>query len=1356
MSKFLLMIASLLLSIAASTSAEEIQSHDLEMQVSGVEAKFDVSVPRGWSRSPQTSRNSRTFVNTGADETKNPTAQVRIFLEPRLDHDDALEQLRQLSALVEAKDERFLEIGGWPAFQFSAIEEQPNPDNAPELEHKKLLRIQTYVAAGDALINIAGSIPANAPAGEIHELRNITTSLAFRDRGNPTQVKRELEALRNAEDSLEKLNAAPTADAAPEPILLDTKPVILSPEEGADDRIDTGGFGELEIATSPDGQDVVVALQSRFWVSSNDGGATFPNSGRVGVGNGDPSVAWGQSGKFYMAWIDNSGSCNTNYRDPVVAPDLDSDGNPDPAPNGLDCTGIARSDDNGATFQTNTVNPAVVCIGRAPAGSPNNAGECFPDQEHIAADRWNAGDTADDDQVYSTWRNFKPGSQDAALVCSSDSGVTWSAPFDIGSPEVFPRITVGPDGFVYVATYNGTGYRLYKFTSCVNGLNPVPGFPVTVGARNPYRCPFAGHDRCDQNPTSQTVVVDGTDPNHVYYAYVADREAAGTDTGFSDIIVRDSLDGGQTWNIVGRIARANENVDARRIMPWLCTTGGAAVVTWFEQRGPQPTDSTDYFGAHVGLDPSGNLVPKQEFILSDVPDNWCDTGWRQPTRWGFTSTQLSNAAEACPNQPQLAGQCGDGINGTPDSGTRCDFSADDGTTFTNCLPAASSPSGNNEQCLTGGGVPKYGDYNGNACAGGKLFAAWASANVPDGLAAPDTPTNPGVLFEVVNLDNLGVPVITVPGSVQFGDVCPASGTQRQVLKICNTGSANLQVDRIDSDNPDFAVTVPTSGYPVTISPDFCFEFDVTYTPGDEPTIATLTVPSDDPDRPTIDVSAEANLGAAAIDTFMADSGNFGEVCSASFSDKNLTIQNNGSCDLQIDAIALSGADAADFELPDGSFTGTMIEPGNSLLVPVRFAPDNFTDPNPRTAGVDVQSSTVGGDSLTEQNTSVQGTVPPPDINVAIANSGDFGAVCKGQTADLDLTLFNQGRCDLSIDSIVSDNPLFVLPADTTYPLVLSHDADFTLPVRFAPEACNDAGETGTITINSDDPDEDPVEIGVSATSPCPNLVIDPAPLSGGFAFPPTVVDTEGTLGCYSDQITNLRNTGACPLTISDIVATGDDYAVMQPTSFPIVLPPGEETLGVTVRFTPLSGGAPDAPDETLGLLTVSSDDPDASGQADLCGEGVVQSGIRTLVTDVTLGTPLIVDSVDSMTVKSSGKNRPSPINLRFTDLAPSSTTVCGNPVSWHLNLEQLPAAETTGSNGGKSEYEVKAKEGNLQDNRSFPLGQCEFKVFQMQLQSSDGDDGGACLLLAKGEACTLDSECCSGKCRGPEGGKSCK
>jgi hypothetical protein len=85
-------------------------------------------------------------------------------------------------------------------------------------------------------------------------------------------------------------------------------------------------------------------------------------------------------------------------------------------------------------------------------------------------------------------------------------------------------------------------------------------------------------------------------------------------------------------------------------------------------------------------------------------------------------------------QPQLAGVCQSAGGGG--SQARCDFSN------------GGCPSG--ETCQTGGGCPKYGDYNGIACTADSVIAAWASATPPLGVTAP----SPGI--------NIFADVITEP------------------------------------------------------------------------------------------------------------------------------------------------------------------------------------------------------------------------------------------------------------------------------------------------------------------------------------------------------------------------------------------------------------------------------------------------------------------------------------------------------------------------------------------------------------------------------------------------------------------
>jgi hypothetical protein len=477
---------------------------------------------------------------------------------------------------------------------------------------------------------------------------------------------------------------------------------------------------------------------------------------------------------------------------------------------------------------------------------------------------------------------------------------------------------------------------------------------------------------------------------------------------------------------------------------------------------------------------------------------------------------------------------------------------------------------------------------------------------------------------------------------------------------------------------------------------------------------------------------------------------FDTVCIGERQTRVVQLFNVGSETLTVTAIfRLSGS--TQLRVLAAPSTPFDILPGEQVNFTVEFL---ASEPGDHTAIFQINSNDQFEPSF---QIAASGTVNTQMIATVIAAGGDFGNVCSNnEFRDLNLTIANPGCGMLEISNIAfigGDAADFSLPGVLSYPLQVAAGTAIAVPIRFDPSGPCGGTRTTTVRISSNDPDESTKDVPISGFVPCPNLVIDAESLTGLFAFPATVVDSTGSLGCYTDRSTILRNTGLCPLTIDGISAAGDDFTVIAPTQFPIVLPPGEETLGVTVRFTPTDGGDPLAPDDITGLLTVVSDDPNATGEAELCGEGVVQSGLRMLVTEVSSGVPLVVDPVESITLRSKGKLTPGPINLSWSDKPlEGPVAVCGNDVSWHVNLETLPATETTGSQGGKSQYELNVKEGNLQDNRTFGLGQCEFREFQMQLQDADSE---ICLLKTKGESCDFADECCSGKCTGKPGAKTC-
>jgi len=94
--------------------------------------------------------------------------------------------------------------------------------------------------------------------------------------------------------------------------------------------------------------------------------------------------------------------------------------------------------------------------------------------------------------------------------------------------------------------------------------------------------------------------------------------------------------------------------------------------------------------------------------------------------------------------------------------------------------------------LWGGGIPKYGDYNGNACAQGHLYSVWASSN-------PARATNPGIDLFVKVID-----------TVTPTAACKAVTTQTDP-GICTASGVSIDNGSTDPDNDTFTLAQTPPG-----------------------------------------------------------------------------------------------------------------------------------------------------------------------------------------------------------------------------------------------------------------------------------------------------------------------------------------------------------------------------------------------------------------------------------------------------------------------------------------------------------------------------------------------------------------
>ena len=741
----------------------------------------------------------------------------------------------------------------------------------------------------------------------------------------------------------------PDAEPAPE-----AAPSLATPSEvgiGLNQRIinpsATCQRSEIGIGTSRNGQNIVVAANGDFVVSSQSFGAiwsaqtAWPNGG--GTTQGDPSVGFGRGGRAYLAYIWNN-----------PAPSCDF--------------GISVSPDSGVTFPAPV--SAVTC---PPSGAPTPG--CFPDQEYIAVDQLNAGPTGGD-QVYLSWRQFTnlgcpppggaTGNEDASIACSANSSAagSWGAPVLVDAAGDRPRPAVAPNGDVYVVYVLGDGgaVQIRRFSSCANGLAPQGASVQVAPSSTVTAVPFLDRQGQEGNPV---VGVDPFDAQLVYVVY--GQNSSGATSGDPDILLRISTNGGANW---GNPIRINDNVanNTSRYFPWLAVNpvDRSVLIGWYDRRDNDPNnpnDRTAYYGARVTGGGTGTVTVSPNFKISTVdyyasqPGPTCFSPIYGDYNWVAAGPEFMYAAWASPVSP--------------------------GQTSPIVPPAApTNPVGVWFASIAVGDVPQiqiqpsalaFGDVcvgsvatqNLNICNTGKAdllvnnitssnpqftvgvilplvispdFCVPVSVKFTPSSAGPKSatltiqsndPVNPSVTVQATGNGSSGK--IAVTGSTDFGDVCGGSQAEK-TIQVCNVGTAcTLNVTSVAFEPPCPDFTLVNNPFPAQVSHDFCLGVTIRFTPTSPgPKSCTLVIRSDDPNTPSVSITVTANTPTASIDvppnqSFLPEVVQSAGVCRSL---KPFPISNTGSCNLTITNIATDGPNATDFGLSGLPSFPIILEPGH--------------------------------------------------------------------------------------------------------------------------------------------------------------------------------------------------------------------------------------------------------------------------------------------------------------------------------------------------------------------------------------------------------------------------------------------
>ena len=124
--------------------------------------------------------------------------------------------------------------------------------------------------------------------------------------------------------------------------------------------------------------------------------------------------------------------------------------------------------------------------------------------------------------------------------------------------------------------------------------------------------------------------------------------------------------------------------------------------------------------------------------------------------------------------------------------------------------------------------------------------------------------------------------------------------------------------------------------------------------------------------------------------------------------------------------------------------------------------------------VSLTATNIGGSNTLTKAVVVDAA---PEITV-LPTTLNFGDVTNGTSSTLTLTIFNDGSADLSVTGLSISGAAYSLDAPPATPVTLSPGTSQIITVRFTPTGVSN-GQTGTLTINSNDANEGTVSVSLT-------------------------------------------------------------------------------------------------------------------------------------------------------------------------------------------------------------------------------------------------------------------------------------
>ncbi len=396
---------------------------------------------------------------------------------------------------------------------------------------------------------------------------------------------------------------------------------------------------------------------------------------------------------------------------------------------------------------------------------------------------------------------------------------------------------------------------------------------------------------------------------------------------------------------------------------------------------------------------------------------------------------------------------------------------------------------------------------------------------------------------IINLTGTGtskaMAIISLSATkIDFGRVTVNNNLQKSIL-VKNTGTATLVIDSLTINNKTVFSVTPTK---FNVLPGDSAEVKVTFTPKDTVAFSgNLSIFHNSTGSPNIiNLTGTGTSKTMAIINLSESAISFGLVTINSKSQKSFFVKNKGTATLNVDSMTINNGT---FSIDSTKFS---VAPGDSQEVKVTFTPKDTVTNN---ATLNIYHNADGSPSAI--SLSGKGTLQKIPIIILSKEALNFGEVTVNNSSEQTFSIKNTGTADLLIDSIKSNNNIFITSAQN---FIIKPDSNKDVTVTFSPKDTitysgmlsiynNTSGNPGIISLSGK---------GVSSARAIINIS------SNSLSFGNVVKDSSKTL-----QL-NIKNTGKADLKVDSIKSSSNVFII----NFDSFIVKPDSNRDVSVSFIP--------------------------------------------------------------------------------------------------------------------------------------------------------------------------------------------